>query len=71
VAFGCWHVAPALSLTDRTDGGIVISILGVLTFTTLAGLVFGEMRRRSDSVIAPAALHWATNGLGLLAVYLT
>jgi membrane protease YdiL (CAAX protease family) len=28
------------------------------------------MRRRSGSVIAPAALHWAANGLGLLAVYL-
>jgi membrane protease YdiL (CAAX protease family) len=70
LAFGCWHVAPALSLADRTDGGIAVSILGVLVFTTLAGLVFGEMRRRSGSVIAPAALHWAANGLGLLAVYL-
>jgi membrane protease YdiL (CAAX protease family) len=71
LAFGCWHVAPALSLADRTDGGVAISVLGVLAFTTLAGLVFGELRRRSGSVIAPAAMHWAANGLGLLAVSLT
>jgi membrane protease YdiL (CAAX protease family) len=66
VAFGCWHVAPALSLADRTDGAIWLSVFGVLAFTGLAGLVLGELRRRSGSVIAPAALHWAANGLGLV-----
>ena len=70
VAFGCWHVAPALSLADRTDGAVWLSVLGVITFTGLAGLVLGELRRRSGSVIAPAALHWAANGLGLVAASL-
>jgi membrane protease YdiL (CAAX protease family) len=70
VAFGFWHVAPALSLADRTESPAVIGVLGVVVFTTGAGLVLGELRRRSRSVIAPAAFHWATNGLGLLAAYL-
>ena len=66
VAFGCWHVAPALSLADRTEGAVWLSVSGVIAFTALAGLVLGELRRRSGSVIAPAALHWAANGLGLV-----
>lgn len=70
LAFGCWHVAPALSLADRTGGAVALSVLGVLVFTSLAGLVLGELRRRSGSVIAPAALHWAANGVGLVAAHL-
>ena len=70
VAFGLWHVAPALSLSARTGEGASISLLGVIAFTTVAGLLFGELRRRSDSLIAPIAMHWATNGLGLIAAYL-
>lgn len=70
LAFGCWHVAPALSLAERTEGAIAASVLGVLFFTSLAGLVLGELRRRSGSVIAPAALHWAANGVGLVAAHL-
>jgi uncharacterized protein len=34
--------------------------------TTLGGLVFGELRRRSGSVLASAGAHWATNALGVL-----
>jgi membrane protease YdiL (CAAX protease family) len=29
--------------------------------------VFCELRRRSGSLLAPAGLHWATNGLSVLA----
>jgi membrane protease YdiL (CAAX protease family) len=38
-----------------------------VAFTGLAGVVFCELRRRSGSLLAPAGLHWATNGLGVLA----
>jgi membrane protease YdiL (CAAX protease family) len=69
-AFGLWHVAPALSLSARTGEGATISLFGVIALTTVAGLLFGELRRRSDSLIAPIAMHWATNGLGLIAAYL-
>jgi uncharacterized protein len=39
--------------------------------TTVAGLGFGWLRDRSGSVLAPALLHWTTNGSGYLAAALT
>jgi CAAX amino terminal protease family. len=42
-------------------------VLATIAFTTIAGIVFAELRRRSGSLVAPIGLHWATNGLGVLA----
>jgi membrane protease YdiL (CAAX protease family) len=76
VLFGLWHVLPALQLA-RTNaalqaaapGGrrILVAVLGTVAFTTLAGVVFAELRRGTGSLLAPVGLHWATNGLGVLA----
>lgn len=41
-----------------------------MLFTAAAGAVLCELRRRSGSLLAPMALHWATNALGYLAGYL-
>ena len=49
-----------------TLGTVIITVL----VTGLAGVVLCEMRRRSDSLLAPIGLHWAGNGLGALAVAL-
>jgi uncharacterized protein len=75
--FGLWHVLPSLGLaaSDQALGSTVgrgtpgqaLSVLGTVLFTGLAGVVFCELRRRSGSLLAPAGLHWATNGLGVLA----
>jgi uncharacterized protein len=75
--FGLWHVLPATDLARtntsvqaRTAAGrrrAVITVLATIAFTTLAGVVFAELRRRSGSLVAPIGLHWATNGLGVLA----
>ena len=75
--FGLWHVLPSLGLAadDQAIGAAVgsgssghaVSVLGTVLFTGLAGVVFCELRRRSCSLLAPAGLHWATNGLGVLA----
>jgi membrane protease YdiL (CAAX protease family) len=46
---------------------LAITVLATIAFTTLAGIVFAELRRRSGSLVAPIGLHWATNGLGVLA----
>ena len=46
---------------------VVRVVAGTVAFTILAGIVFAELRRRSGSLLAPAGLHWATNGLGVLA----
>jgi membrane protease YdiL (CAAX protease family) len=75
--FGLWHVLPSLGLArsdeaigsavGRGTSGQAISVLGTVLFTSLAGVVFCELRRRSGSLLASAGLHWATNGLGVLA----
>ncbi len=76
VLFGLWHVLPALDLVGENAaarqvlGTSPASTVGALVFgvvsTAIAGLVFGELRRRSGSLLAPIGLHWATNGLGYL-----
>jgi len=77
--FGIWHVLPALSLARThisvkgasTAGAdrrrITVTVLATIVFTTFAGILFAELRRRSGSLLAPIGLHWATNGLGVLA----
>jgi uncharacterized protein len=74
VLFGLWHVFPALGLgsTNRGvsgavgGGGSAVVVAATVGFTTIGGLVFGELRRRSGSVVASAGAHWATNALGVL-----
>jgi membrane protease YdiL (CAAX protease family) len=73
VLFGFWHVIPALrdaasgrGVSDTVGGGEVAVVVGTVALTTVGGLVFGELRRRSGSVLASAGAHWATNALGVL-----
>jgi uncharacterized protein len=76
VLFGLWHILPSLRLgqANRAVGaalgadaaGRALTVLATVGFTALAGLLLCELRRRSGSLLAAAALHWATNGLGLL-----
>lgn len=76
--FGLWHLLPAVDVaatstainrSEEPAGGrrVFLTVLGTVVFTALAGLVFAELRRRSGSVVAPLLLHWATNGLAVVA----
>ena len=70
--FGLWHVRPALSgmaANDLLDGPVlpVVGVGLVVVATAAAGVVFVWVRMHSGSVLAPALLHWAVNGLGTLA----
>ena len=75
--FGLWHALPSLGLASDNQAisgtvgsgrsAQVVTVLGTMGFTALAGVVFCELRRRSGSLLAPAALHWAVNGLAVLA----
>ena len=74
VLFGLWHVLPALDLA-RTNSAVAgsgrrtrlaVAVAGTVLFTTAAGLLFAELRRRSGSLLAPMLLHWATNAAGVL-----
>ncbi len=74
--FGLWHVLPSLHLatTNQAIGGAlgtgaqatVLAVAGTVLFTGLGGVVAGELRRRSGSVLASMGMHWATNSLGVM-----
>lgn len=78
--FGLWHVSSSLGLTEGNKGllavfgdglfGQVVGIAGAVAATAGAGLVFTWLRRRSQSLLAPIALHWSLNGAGALAAAL-
>jgi membrane protease YdiL (CAAX protease family) len=66
VIFGFWHMLPALH-GGGTNRGVSDAVGGAaVVLTTIGGLAFGELRRRSGSVLAGAGAHWATNALGVL-----
>jgi membrane protease YdiL (CAAX protease family) len=75
--FGLWHVLPSLRLgaSNQAIGAVAgpggaaqaTIVAAAVGFTAVAGLLLCELRRRSGSLLAPAGLHWATNGLGVLA----
>ena len=75
--FGLWHILPSLGLAadnaaignaiGRGRSAQAIAVLSTVLFTALSGVVFCEVRRRSGSVLASAGLHWAVNGLSVLA----
>ena len=72
VLFGLWHVVPlghigASNEAVAASGASEAAVLaGTVALTSVGGLVFGELRRRSGSVVASAGAHWATNALGVL-----
>ncbi len=52
----------------RVAPGILArQVVGTVAFTALAGAVFAVLRDQSGSLVAPFLLHWAANGLGILA----
>ncbi|MGW4769332.1 CPBP family intramembrane glutamic endopeptidase [Nocardia sp. NPDC004278] len=60
--FGLWHIRPARAAGDNVSATIAATAAG--------GLVFDLLRRRTDSAIAPALLHFAMNAGGALAPHL-
>ncbi|MGE5134004.1 MAG: lysostaphin resistance A-like protein [Gemmatimonadota bacterium] len=77
VMFGLWHVLPSLHLASANQGvgqavhaagasANVLAVLATVAFTALGGVVAGELRRRSGSLLASAGMHWATNALGVI-----
>lgn len=74
--FGLWHILPSLQLgrvnravgsaVGHGDGAQLLTVLGMVAFTALAGVLFCELRRRSGSLLASVGLHWAINGLAVV-----
>jgi membrane protease YdiL (CAAX protease family) len=77
--FGLWHLLPARDIArvnplfadifgDSAAGRLTAHAVAVAA-TALAGVGFCELRRRSGSLLAPMAAHWALNGIGYLVAY--
>lgn len=74
--FGLWHVLPSLHLATTNpaiNGALgasahatLLVVAGTVLFTAMGGVVAGELRRRSGSVLASVGMHWATNSLGVM-----
>jgi membrane protease YdiL (CAAX protease family) len=77
--FGLWHALPALRFADANEAvgtvadssnATIGTVLVTIVVTSVGGVILCELRRRSGSLLAPIGLHWAVNGLGVLAVAL-
>lgn len=74
--FGLWHILPARELARGNTAAVGAIGRGSVSSARLeawsvagaaaTGVVLCELRRRSGSLLAPAGLHWATNGLGVV-----
>jgi len=62
VAFGLWHVSGVWS----RGAGVIV---GTVAATTVAGVGFAWLRLRSDSLLAPALAHVATNSVAFAAAW--
>ncbi|MEV6167081.1 CPBP family intramembrane glutamic endopeptidase [Streptomyces sp. NPDC051954] len=69
--FGLWHLLPSRGLNRSNaavasvfgDGpaAVASTVAVAIAATAAAGVVLCEVRRRSGSLLAPAALHWSVN----------
>ncbi|MFO0882269.1 MAG: CPBP family intramembrane glutamic endopeptidase [Candidatus Saccharimonadales bacterium] len=77
VIFGLWHIFPTINTLESNDGLSAIkakkarqagSIIGAVSVTFVAGLLFGWLRIISNSIIAPWVVHWSINASGVLGI---
>jgi len=64
--FGLWHLVPAISGADGNALVVAGSLTATVVATGVAGLGFGWLRLRGNSVAAPAVAHLASNSFGYL-----
>lgn len=64
--FGLWHLTPTLTgALDAGDPALAVTV-GTVAATTVAGVGFGWLRVRSDSLLAPMLAHVATNSVAFV-----
>ncbi|MFD7407329.1 CPBP family intramembrane glutamic endopeptidase [Streptomyces sp. NPDC059866] len=72
--FGLWHLLPSRGLNRSNSAvgtafgtgsaSVAPTVAAAVVAMVAAGAVLCELRRRSGSLLAPAALHWSINGFG-------
>ena len=67
--FGLWHVDSAQVPDGASPVVAAASVAGTVVVTGLGGVLFGWLRQRSGSLLAPLGAHLGINSLGLLAVH--
>lgn len=78
VAFGMWHVLPTLETAAVVRSGrlrssrrtTLATVAAGVVVTTLAGVGFSLLRRRSRSLVTPIAVHAVLNGAGYIAAWI-
>lgn len=74
VVFGLWHVYPEWRASADGDAvadlGRAGAVAATLASTTIAGALFGWLRVRSGSLVAPALAHLGTNTVAFVAAWL-
>lgn len=65
--FGLWHVVPTWETAEGGTASLAGALAGTVVLTTVAGVLFGLLRRWSRSVVAPMLAHWSVNALAYLA----
>jgi tRNA pseudouridine32 synthase/23S rRNA pseudouridine746 synthase len=77
LTFGLWHIFPALDALRATEDPEhppsvppLASVVITIAATTVAGVAFAWMRKRSRSVLAPVIVHGTINGSSFVAARL-
>lgn len=78
VVFGMWHVLPTLKTVHVYRSGRLGSttsrksaaVAGSVFLTAVAGMGFGMLRRKTQSVLAPTLVHGAINVASFVAAWL-
>jgi membrane protease YdiL (CAAX protease family) len=67
IAFGLWHIPPALSAAKGKESLAAVGIVGgTIAFTTAAGVLFSWLRLRSGGLLAPIMAHIASNSFAYI-----
>lgn len=79
IIFGLWHIFPTIATLEQNDVTAAAiegkrhrkyaGVVGTVTITTIAGLLFGYFRILANSIIAPWLLHWTINSSGVAGIY--
>ena len=69
ILFGLWHLQGVISSTSGSQSRVALAALGTFAATFVAGLVFSWLRLRSNSLLASAMAHVATNSVALVVAW--
>jgi membrane protease YdiL (CAAX protease family) len=63
--FGIWHILPTMDAATP-----LVEIVVAVSFTALAGVLFGVLATKSRSLVAPFIVHTVTNGTTFTAAWM-